>query len=184
MAILPISDQYKYTKRGPFDAKALVKTYAELLDPNTWIVSGTDVAAYNGMITSVWLNKDDSTKNGVYFLFDTAVTSALKVPDVTNEANWHKLAELSDITEFSTRLAVIEAELEAVNARLDALEEDSDVLTFGYRAGFPSIGENNKLYIAVDEEKSYIWFNGAYLPVSGSGSEYEEPEVIYGGSAD
>jgi hypothetical protein len=28
---LEISNQYLYTGRGPFDAKSLVKTYAELL---------------------------------------------------------------------------------------------------------------------------------------------------------
>ena len=180
MAILPISDQYKYTKRGPLDAKALVKTYAELLNPDTWIVSGSDIAAYNGMITSVWLNKDDTTKNGIYYLFDPTITSALKAPDVTNEANWHKLAEMHELADFSTRIAAIEAELAAIDIRLSALEDDSDVLTYGYRSGFPETGEANKLYVAADEEKSYIWFNNTYISVS---STYEEPNVINGGSA-
>ena len=103
MAILPISDQYKYSKRGPLDAKAIVRTYAELLDPDTWTVNGT-MAAYNGMITAVWLNIADTSKNGVYFLNDPTVTSALKQPDVTNEANWHKLDGVSvDISNLVTK---------------------------------------------------------------------------------
>lgn len=127
MAILPISDQYKYSARGPFDAKALVKTYADLLKPDTWEVSGK-AAAYNGMITSVWLNKEDTSKNGVYFLYDPTITSTIKAPDVTNEANWHKLIELSDISDFSNRLSVMESELTGVNARLAALEDGPVVL--------------------------------------------------------
>ncbi len=106
MAILPINNQYKYSKRGPFDAKALVKTYAELLSVDTWTVNGT-VAAYNGMVTAVWLNTADSSKNGVYFLQDPAVDTILKTPDVTIETNWHKLAELSDLESFTDRLASI-----------------------------------------------------------------------------
>lgn len=127
MAVLPISDQYIYSGRGPFDTKALVKTYADLLDLNTWTVGDSSVA-YNGMITAVWLNKEDTSKNGIYFLYDTAVTTALKKPDVTNEANWHRFAELSDITDMSTRLSTIESELTGIKARLATLEENQVVL--------------------------------------------------------
>ena len=183
MAIIFDSNQYKYSKRGPLDAKALVKTYAELLDQNTWLVNDF-MAAYNGMITAVWLNKEDISKNGIYFLFDPNATSAVKVPDVANEANWHKIAEVADIADFTTRLSTIEANLQDLDTRLTALEDESDVITYGYRSGFPTEGEGGKLYVAADEKKSYVWFNGEYLLVSGSDSSYEEPEVIYGGSAD
>lgn len=174
MAILPISDQYKYTGRGPFDAKAIVKEYADLFDVSKWTSDG-NIIAYNGMITAVWLNKADTSKNGIYFLFDPLVTSTIKKPDVTVEANWHKLAEMSELTDFVQNLSELEA-------RVTALEEDSDVITYGYRSGFPTVGVTDKLYIAADEGKSYIWFNDEYLPV-GSNS-YEEPEIIFGGSAD
>ena len=87
---ISISNQYKYTGRGPLDAKSLVKDYASLLNKSNWTADGTEngnIIAYNGMITAVWLNKDDTTKNGVYILFDPLVTTALKKPDVTNETN-------------------------------------------------------------------------------------------------
>ena len=174
MAVFKISDQYKYTGRGPLDAKSLVKTYAELVSSTTWTVDD-QLIAYNGMIVAVWLNKADVSKNGIYFLHDPAITTALGKPDVTNDANWHKLAELSDISD----------RLSAIDSRLTALEnEESDVLTYGYRSLFPVEGELNKLYVAADEEKSYVWFNGQYMAVSGSAGGYEEPDIIYGGSAD
>jgi hypothetical protein len=127
MAVLPISSQYLYTGHGPFDAKALVKTYADLLNTATWTVDD-NLVAYNGMITAVWLNKDDASKNGIYFLFDAAVTSGLKKPDVTSEANWHKLMELSDISEFSNRLSTMESELTGIKTKLATLEENQVVL--------------------------------------------------------
>lgn len=85
-----ISTQYRYSGKGPFDAKSLVKTYAELLDSTTWTVDGT-LVAYNGMIVSVWL--DTAENNGVYYLHDSTVTTTLGKPDVENSANWHKLGE-------------------------------------------------------------------------------------------
>ena len=65
---LEISNQYLYTGRGPFDTKSLVKTYAQLLSQQTWHSTADKVTAYNGMIVAVWLNKEDTTKNGIYFL--------------------------------------------------------------------------------------------------------------------
>jgi hypothetical protein len=68
-----------------------------------------------------------------------------------------------------------------IKRELKALEEDSDVITYGYRKDFPSVGEVNKMYVAADEGKTYIWFNDDYLPVGGG--DYEEPTTIYGGDS-
>jgi hypothetical protein len=83
--------------------------------------------AYNGMITAVWLNKDDTSKNGVYFLFDPLVTTTIKKPDVTNQSNWHRFAELSDLTALTEQLSYMNTELTGVKTRLATLE-DSQVL--------------------------------------------------------
>jgi hypothetical protein len=166
-------DQLFYVGKGPLDAKSLVKTYAELTNPATWTVKVDNedtFIAYNSMIVGVWLNKEDPSKNGLYFLFDSSVTSALKKPDVTNTENWHKLADV-DLTD----------RLNTIDERLTALEKDSDVITYGYRKDFPGVGEINKMYIAADEGKTYIWFNDDYLPVGGG--DYEEPTMIYGGDS-
>lgn len=171
MALQKKADQLLYKGRGPLDAKSLVKTYADLTKTSTWTYDDT-LVVYNGMIVAVYLDTV-STNNGIYYLFDPAVTKALHKPDVANEANWHKLADADGLV----------AKLTAIDDRLTALEEkESDVVTYGYRSGFPTTGEANKLYVAADEGKSYVWFNDEYLPVGGS--EYEEPAVIYGGSAD
>ena len=174
---LDISTQYRYSGKGPFDAKQLVKTYADLINETTWQSDSGSMIAYNGMIVAVWLDKNEdktlSDRNGIYFLFDPACTTTIKKPNVTDDANWHKLADVDCLVD----------KLTAIDDRLTALEEkESDVITFGYRSGFPAVGEANKLYIAADEGKSYVWFNDDYLPVSGGGS-YEEPEVIYGGDS-
>ena len=174
MAIQKKTDQLLYKSRGPLDAKSLVKTYADLIDIETWTYDDT-LVAYNGMIVAVYLDKVSAENNGIYYLFDPAVTKITHKPDVANEANWHKLADSDGLV----------SKLSAIDARLALLEEEeSDVVTYGYRSGFPAEGEANKLYIAADEGKSYIWFNGGYLAVGGSDSSYEEPTIIHGGTAD
>jgi hypothetical protein len=175
MATIQSGNQQFYTGKKPLDSKALVQTFADLLDANTWLNNDGEIAAYNGMLTAVWLDKVDSVlsdKNGIYLLFDPTVTSTRKAtPDVTKEENWHKLVEIDDLTE----------KLAAIDERLTALEEDSDVITYGYRKDFPSVGEVNKMYVAADEGKTYIWFNDDYLFVGGG--DYEEPTMIYGGDS-
>ena len=125
MSAILNSNQYRYTGRGPLDDKAIVKTFSDLTSESTWKINSgnkTVMTAYNGMVTAVWLNKDDLTKNGVYVLFDPSVTSVLKAPDVTNAANWHKLAELSELSNITDKISVIETELANTATRLDAVE--------------------------------------------------------------
>lgn len=101
-------NQYKYAARGPLDAKSLVRTYADMLSVTTWQVDtdGRKVnGAYNGLVTAVWLNKTDTSKNGIYYLHDASVTSTLGIPDVTKAENWHKVAELSDLTDLLAKIA-------------------------------------------------------------------------------
>lgn len=123
MAISQIELQYKYSGKGPVDAKSLVKNYDALLLQETWLNTADKSAAYNGMIVAVWLDSD-SAKNGVYYLFDATVTNILKLPDVTKPANWHKLAEISDIVNLQTLIAAsaTKAEVEAaLAAKLDSI---------------------------------------------------------------
>ena len=174
---------YEISIKKPLDARSLVKTYEDLLLESNWLNDAGKSIAYNGMLVAV-ANIEDVSKNGLYFLFDINCTSSLKSPDVTSEVNWLKIGETSEIGDLADRLSKIDSELEDIKDRLEALENDSDVVTYGYRSGFPVEGEPNKLYVAVDEAKTYVWVNGNYLLVSGSDGEYEEPDVIFGGSAD
>jgi hypothetical protein len=168
------ADQQLFKGRGPLDAKSLVKTYSDLLNIDNWTVEG-NLVAYNGMIVAVWLDKTELANNGIYYLFDPAVTSPVKKPDVTNPDHWHKISETVDLSSIETAISDHEE-------RLTALEDDNKLHTYGYRAGFPTEGQTGHMYVAVDEQKTYVWFNNEYIPVSGS--EYEEPELIFGGTAD
>lgn len=176
-----VTTNYEVQVKKPFDARMLVPCYDDLLLKDNWVKSGTtQVIAYNGMLVAV-ANTADVSKNGLYFLFDAAATG-LKSPDVTNADNWIKIGETADIRDFAERVTTIESELDSIKDRLDALEaEGSDVETYGYRSGFPATGEANKLYVAADESKTYIWFNDEYMSVGG---DSEQPEVIFGGTAE
>lgn len=173
-----VNSSYESTIAKPFDARTLVPTYEDLKDQNNWLSSTGARICYNGMLVAV-ANTTNTTNNGLYMLFDA---SSPRKPDVSKDENWIKVGETSDIGDFTTRLTTIETELDSIKDRLDALEaEGSDVVTYGYRSGFPVPGEANKLYVAADEQKTYIWFNDQYMSVGG---DSEEPEVIFGGTAD
>lgn len=179
---------YELNARKPLDARSLVPTYQDLTHRDNWF-DGTKIIAYNGMLVAV-ANTTDTSKNGLYMLFDVNCTSALKSPDVTSENNWIKIGETSDIADITSRVAKIETDLLSItdtlsdlDARITALEGESDVVTYGYRSGFPSEGETGKLYVAADEGKTYVWYNNMYLSVGGS-SEAVQPDVIFGGTAD
>ena len=173
---------YEVTIRKPLDARSLVKSYSALLNEDNWLNEAGKSIAYNGMLVAV-ADTDNTTYNGLYFLFDPNCKSILKSPDVTKENNWVKIGETTDISGLVTRLSTIETELDSIERRLTTLETaESDVQTYGYRSGFPAEGKPNILYVAVDEERSYVWVNDKYLAVgSDSGGQ---PEVIFGGTAD
>lgn len=79
-----------------------------------------------------------------------------------------------------------ELRIEDIESRLTKLEEQgSDVLTLTNRDAFPIIGRSNVLYVDTEEQDTYIWLDNDYVPISGgSGEGYEEPDIIYGGSAE
>ena len=178
MAIAKSADQFRYTGKGPLDAKALVKTYAELFDTTTWTIDGK-VAAYNGMITAVWLNKEDTSKNGIYFLHDVNCTTALKTPDVTVEANWHKLGGIDNLPGLADQISAIQNDLKKVKSEVEDLQDSATVVK-EFRSQFPETGLPGKIYVAMKEATTYVWYNGDYLPV-GDGGDNDEIQIISGG---
>jgi hypothetical protein len=121
------STNYEVTVKKPLDARSLVKTHEDLLLDSNWKDDSGKSIAYNGMIVAV-ANTDDTSKNGLYFLFDATCTSTLKSPTVTVEANWIKLADTSEISNLVSRLNDIETELTTIDTRLSNLEKDKVVI--------------------------------------------------------
>ena len=70
-------------------------------------------------------------------------------------------------------------QLESFESRLDALEKEEKIHTYGYRNGFPAEGIEGHMYVAVDEQQTYIWYDGSYVTVGGN-----TYNVIFGGTAD
>ena len=192
-----VTTNYEVTVKKPFDARSLVPSYEDLLLKDNWVKSGTtQVIAYNGMLVSV-ANTTDVSKNGLYFLFDVNCTTALKSPDVTKEANWIKIGENSDISEFVERLSSIESQLASVEDRLTSLDNRLDAVEASIEEGgastpstvtvnkfseLPEIGEENIVYIVEEENATYRWEadTSKYLCI---GRETPVIQIICGGNA-
>jgi hypothetical protein len=176
------NSNYEVSVKKPLDARSIVKTYADLTDRNNWVNSAGNPIVYNGMLVAVWLNTEDPTKNGVYFLHDSTVTKATQTPDVTKEANWHKLGGVNDLPGLSEQLNQMQAELDAVKEDIEDLQDSATVIK-EKRSEFPQEGIAGKLYVATEEAKTYVWVNNDYLPVGDGGGDAEEIQIIHGGSA-
>jgi hypothetical protein len=179
------SNQYKYSGRGPLDAKALVKTYIELLKPETWLVEMDGVTkscVYNGMITAVWGDSDNS-KNGVYFLHDSNIktSGAQKNLNVELESNWHRLGDIDALNGLSEQIAAIQRELETVKSEIDELQDSATEVVELFEQ-LPETGKSGKLYVVTEDATTYVWHNGKYLLV-GDGADEADIQIIHGGSA-
>ena len=86
-------------------------------------------------------------------------------------------------------------DFESFDNRLTALENahnEENVESFGYRSGFPKVGVLNRLYIANDEKRTYIYTNNGYLPIADQfdtidhdeNADTPEVRIIFGGTAD
>ena len=193
-----ISSNYDVSVKKPFDARMLVPTYADLTLKSNWQIvettsSGTtktSFIAYNGMLVAV-ADKTDIANSGLYMLFDA---DGGKNPDVEDVNSWLKIGETSDISDFVARLSNIETELGNIDERLTVLENleaEEKVHTYGYRKDFPKDGQQNHMYIANDEHRTYVFVGSSYLPIADQfeytnhDNDPETPEVriICGGSA-
>lgn len=142
MATVSLSNNYKYIGKGPVDVKALVRTYADLLNLETWQItndSGTTTnIAYNGMVVSVGLDTSNPELNGIYQLYDATVTSALSVPNVALEENWHKIATSADVIAVNDR---IDSEISTVNTSVQSLAADTETEITNIRSDITELTE-------------------------------------------
>jgi hypothetical protein len=179
------TDQMRFKGKGPLDAKALVKTYAELTDPATWTVDGT-LIAYNGMITAVWLDKtvDDNgnSRNGIYYFFDPTVTSIINQSKakVNEPANWHRLGGIDSLPGLQEQLNALQEKLDAVKKDVKELQDSATVVK-EWKTDFPEIGIAGKIYVATKEATTYVWYNNEYLTVGDGSGDDIEIQIISGG---
>ena len=82
-----------------------------------------------------------------------------------------------NLDDYDQRFNAIESRLEA----LESKEDQASELIFAEYAQFPTVGEINKLYIALDEKSSYIWDGDSYVKISGESTS--DIKLINGGSA-
>lgn len=124
----------------------------------------------------VALIPEEKLVNGYWYLTnDTAEVF------VCLEIDGHK--KLKKINECGTDTEWDEIRIEDIENRLSTLEnQESDVLTYASFGAFPTTGRTNTLYVDTATQKSYVWLNNEYVPMSGS--EYVEPAIIFGGTAD
>lgn len=124
----------------------------------------------------VALIPEDKLVNGYWYLTnDTAEVF------VCLEIDGHLI--LKKINECDTNAEWDEIRIDDIENRLTALEnQESDVLTYASFEAFPTTGRKNTLYVDTATQKSYVWLNSKYVPMSGS--EYVEPAIIFGGTAD
>jgi hypothetical protein len=172
---------YEVSIKKPLDARSLVKTYDDLLNINNWVNANGNPIVYNGMIVAVWLNTADISKNGIYFLHDSSVTSAKGTPDVTKETNWHKIGGIEALPSIADQVTTLQSELETIKSDVDDLQ-DSATVVVNLKTELPNIGMAGKIYVVTEEAMTYVWYNNDYLPV-GDGGDNEEIQIIHGGSA-
>jgi hypothetical protein len=124
----------------------------------------------------------DKLVNGYWYLTnDTA--EVFVCLEIDGQLTLKKINECNAETDFPN--------MESFEERFSALEADH-THTYGYRKDFPSMGEVNHLYIAEDQKRTYVFSDGAYLPIADrfvtddhdNNPETPEVRIIFGGSAE
>lgn len=116
-------------------------------------------------------------EDGVWYLtLDTA--EVFVAIDLNGVLGLYKINEAPglNLDEFNEKF-------DALEARVSVLENKGEPLRFAERNQFPTIGESDKLYIAIDENQLYIFIDNEYVPIGGSSSGEIDIQVINGGDA-
>ena len=122
----------------------------------------------------------DLVENGWYLTTDTA-----EVYVALRQSNG--LLELKKINECNIDA---DLDLESFETRLQALEAERTHV-YGYRKAFPIEGERDHIYIAEDEQRTYIYADNRYIHIADKldsedhDNDPDTPEVriIFGGNA-
>lgn len=152
------SGNFEVAKKGALDARTFCPTYADLLA----FTAGNFI--YNGHLVSVW--DTDVSKRGVY--------RCINENDLSNAASWQKVGDDIDLSAVekiaSKNVANGYAGLDA-NGLVPSVILPSyvdDVIERANLAAMPATGETGKIYVALDNNKTYRWSGSTYVEISPS----------------
>ena len=101
-----ISENYEVKLRRPLDARMLVPTKADLINPASWTAY-----TYNGMIVAVGADSE-AFNNGIYILKDRKLISS------SDYSGWSKVAELTDLNSLKIKIADLEEIVNGLDSRI------------------------------------------------------------------
>lgn len=155
---------YEPLKAAPFDARELVETKNDLINPTTWEHEDGSYWTYTGM--KVVVSADiDANNNGLYILI---------AEDYTNASNWRKCADERDVARILEEIENLEI---SSGGSLDVeVETEADL---------PESGDNNTTYYIKENNTIQRWDDDTqdYIQYGGQGGEMPEINLIYGGNA-
>lgn len=146
----------------------------------------------NAVLTTLILREATTTKNGLMSATDKVKLEALPTnADLTNALNGKadKATTLSGygITDAYTKTEadnLLDDKADLVEGKVPSSQLPSyvdDVLEYDNLAAFPETGESDKIYIAIDTNKTYRWSGSAYVEISASVALGETSSTAYRG---
>lgn len=170
------SGNLEVKKDAPLEARSLVNSYADLVEPETWTDEQGGIWKYDCMLVSC---KDRPGK--VYQLSPGA--------DYTKESSWiligdtselnNKVQEFIDSKGAPNGLASLNESGIIPSAQLPSYVDDViEVDTF---SNLPGTGESGKIYIVQDTNLTYRWSGTAYVEISKSLALGETSSTAYPG---
>lgn len=160
-----VAANYEPLIAAPFDARSLVETRSDLINPTTWVRSDGGYWTYVGMVVSVSADIE-SSNNGLYILMDE---------DYTQLSNWRKCADEADIIKLQEQIN----NLSVSGGSLDVSVETEKEL--------PEIGDSNTTYYVKENSSIQRWDNETQTYISYGGESGDIPELdinlIFGGDS-
>ena len=150
---------------GPFDARMLVGTKSDLMNPATWRQTNGDIWVYVGMIVAVSADTNPAN-NGIYILTGS---------NYTLEESWEKQATASEIADLQQQIDNIEI---SGDGNLD--------ITVKTETDLPAIGDENTTYYVEENASIQRWDADTqdYIKYGGSGEIPDlDINIIHGGNA-
>ena len=154
---------YEPLKAAPFDARQLVETKSDLINPSTWQQLNGDIWTYIGMMVVV-SSDVNSNNNGLYILKDK---------DYTIISNWEKQATNKEISALQAQIDELEV---SGGGSLDVeVEMEADLPENGNSNTTYYVRENNTIWRWQEETQSYVSFGGSSADL--------DINIIHGGDA-